>query len=59
MKTSQIKKAYVVPDMYVVHGVAKVSFMAGSGGSNPEFNVETNLPGLGGIGGGGNPSLGD
>lgn len=59
MKVNIEKKTYIEPSIYVVNGVVKTSFLAGSDGYNPEFNVDTNLPGLGGFGGGGNPASGN
>ena len=59
MKVNIEKKTYMEPSIYVVNGVVKTSFLAGSGGYNPEFDVDTNLPGLGGFGGEGNPASGN
>lgn len=55
MKTTIERKTYVMPGIYVVDGVVNTPFLAGSA----TFNVGTNLPGLGGFGGGGNPSSGN
>ncbi|MBQ6750591.1 MAG: hypothetical protein IJR02_07465 [Bacteroidaceae bacterium] len=52
------KKAYMMPRIHVLGLMAQNQVLTGSE-TGPRFDVATNLPGLGGFGGGYNPANGD